>query len=299
VVSPTFIEPQTFASLRGLKLRARHIVEGYLAGLHRSHHRGFSVEFAEHREYAPGDDLRYVDWKLYGRSDKVYVRRYEEETSLTCYLALDISPSMTYRGSGAALSKLEYAEALAAAIAWLVLEQQDAVALATFDNKVRQLLPAAGAAAQLDRVIGVMESSASQHKSAIGQVLHDLAHRLTRRGIVFVVSDFLDGLEPLVAGLAHLVERRHDVNLIQILDPAELDFSFTEPTAFQGLEGLSETRADPQLVRSAYLRELESFCGRLRDECFRRGAHYFQMRTDECPATALATALTVREGSRR
>src|ERR1044071_7134106 len=132
VESLTSIDPQTLAKIQGLRLRARHIVEGYVAGLHRSPYHGFSIEFSEHREYAPGDDLRYVDWKVFGKSDKVYLKQFEDETNLQCYLALDISESMTYRSRGAALSKLEYAQSLAAALAWLVLQQQDAVGLATF-----------------------------------------------------------------------------------------------------------------------------------------------------------------------
>src|SRR3982751_6351121 len=138
--SPAYLSPQTLARLQGLRLRAQHIVEGYVAGLHPSPYQGFSIEFAEHREYAPGDDLRYLDWKVFGRSDKVYLKQYEDETNLICYVALDVSESMTYAGPTAALSKLEYAQSIAAGLSWLVLRQQDAVGLATFDDRVRALI---------------------------------------------------------------------------------------------------------------------------------------------------------------
>src|SRR5262245_54090259 len=194
VESLTSIDPQTLAKLHGLRLRARHIVEGYVAGLHASPYQGFSIEFAEHREYAPGDDLRYVDWKVFGKSDKVYLKQYEDETNLLCYLALDISESMTYRGPGAALSKLEYAQSLAAALAWLVLRQQDAVGLATFDDQIRALVRPAGNPSHLEQILAVMESALGGAKTAAGPIFHELAQRLTKRGVVIVLSDFFDEL---------------------------------------------------------------------------------------------------------
>src|SRR5262245_2925320 len=170
VASPTSIEPQTLAKIQGLRLRARHIVEGYVAGLHRSPYHGFSIEFAEHREYAPGDDLRYVDWKVFGKSDKVYLKQYEDETNLLCYLVVDVSESMTYRGPGTALSKLEYASSVASALAWLVLRQQDAVGLATFDNQIRAMVRPAGNPSHLEQILGVMETATPGKKTAAGPI---------------------------------------------------------------------------------------------------------------------------------
>jgi uncharacterized protein (DUF58 family) len=179
VESLTSIDPRTLAKIQGLRLRARHIVEGYVAGLHRSPYRGFSIEFAEHREYAPGDDLRYVDWKVFGKSDKVYLKQYEDETNLLCYLVLDQSESMTYKSREAVLSKLEYAASLAAALGWLVLRQQDAVGLATFDSQLRTLIRPAGNPSHLEELLHGLESIAPGKKTAAGPIFHDLAQRMT------------------------------------------------------------------------------------------------------------------------
>jgi uncharacterized protein (DUF58 family) len=299
VESLTSIDPRTLAKIQGLRLRARHIVEGYVAGLHRSPYHGFSIEFAEHREYAPGDDLRYVDWKVFGKSDKVYLKQYEDETNLLCYLALDISESMTYRGPGAALSKLEYAQGVAAALAWLVLRQQDAVGLATFDDQIRALVRPAGNPSHLEQLLAVMESARGGAKTAAGPIFHELAQRLTKRGVVIVVSDFFDELSSLAAGLKHFRHRRHDVVLLHVLDPAELDFPFRGPTEFKGLEGLSEVAADPQIIRRAYLRELAAFRESLESECRRQHIDYFLLRTDQPLDAALTQVLAARERSVR
>src|SRR3954467_1727355 len=208
-VSP-LLDPSTLARLQGLGLRARRIVEGYVAGLHRSPYRGFSNEFAEHREYAPGDDLRYLDWKVFGRSDKVYLKQYEDETNLICYVALDVSESMTYAGPTAALSKLEYAQSLAAALAWLVLRQQDAVGLALFDSQIRAMVRAAGNRSHLEQILTVIESASPGKRTAAGPIFHELAQRLTKRGVVVIFSDFFDDLSSIAAGLKLLRHRNHD-----------------------------------------------------------------------------------------
>jgi uncharacterized protein (DUF58 family) len=299
VESLTSIDPQTLAKIHGLRLRARHIVEGYVAGLHRSPYHGFSIEFAEHREYAPGDDLRYVDWKVFGKSDKVYLKQYEDETNLLCYLALDISESMTYRGPGAALSKLEYAQSVAAALAWLVLRQQDAVGLANFDDQIRALVRPAGNPSHLEQILAVMESARGGEKTAAGPIFHELAQRLSKRGVVIVLSDFFDELSSLAAGLKHFRHRQHDVILLHVLDPAELDFPFRGPTEFKGLEGLPEVAADPQVIRRAYLREFAAFRESLESECRRQHIDYFLLRTDQPLDTALTRVLASRQRSVR
>jgi uncharacterized protein (DUF58 family) len=295
VESLTSIEPRMLASLRGLKLRALRIVEGYVAGLHRSPYRGFSTEFAEHREYVPGDDLRYVDWKVYGRSDKVYLKQFADETNLICYLALDISESMTYRGPSSALSKLEYAQCLAAAIAWLVLKQQDAVALATFDSEIRSLARAAGAPSHLDPIVSAIESALPGKRTSAGPIFHELAQRWVKRGVVVVISDCLDDLASLVKGLHHFRHRPHDVILLHVLDAAELEFPFHEPTQFSGLENWPNVEADPPIIRATYLRELARFRQALEHECRRQQIDYFLLRTDEPLDRALTRVLTTRQ----
>lgn len=296
---PTSIEPQTLAKLASLRLRARHLVEGYVAGLHKSPYRGFSIEFAEHREYAPGDDLRYVDWKVFGRTDKVYLKQYEDETNLLCYLVLDVSESMTYQGRGAALSKLQYAQCLAAALAWLVLRQQDAVGLATFDSQIRVTIRPSGNPSHLEQLLAAMEPAAPGRKTAAGPIFHELAQRLTKRGLVIVLSDLLDDLSSLIAGLKHFRHRRHDVVLLHVLDPAELDFPFRGPTEFQGLEGLPAVPADPQVIRRAYLRELAAFRHALEQACRGERIDYFLLRTDQPLDAALRSVLASRERSVR
>lgn len=292
--TPTSLDPRTLAKLRGLSLRARHIVEGYVAGLHKSPYHGFSIEFAEHREYAPGDDLRYVDWKVFGRTDKIYLKQYEDETNLICNLVLDVSESMRYQSRGATLSKLEYAQCLAAAIGWLVLQQQDSVGLATFDSQLRTLIRPSGSPSHLEQLIHVMESAPAGKKTAAGPIFHELAERLTKRGVVIVLSDFFDDVNSLVAGLKHFRHRRHDVVLWHVLDPAEIDFNFAGPTQFKGLENYPEVQADPQVIRRAYLREFAAFQHSLQQACRTQQIDYVQMRTDQPIDVALTSFLAAR-----
>jgi uncharacterized protein (DUF58 family) len=292
--SPTSLDPQALAKLKGLTLRARHIVEGYVAGLHKSPYHGFSIEFAEHRKYEPGDDLRYVDWKVFGRTDKIYLKQYEDETNLICYLLLDVSESMQYKSRAAALSKSEYAQCLAGALTWLVLHQQDAVGLATFDSQIRTLLRASGSPSQLEQILHVMESAQPGSKTAAGPIFHDLAERLTRRGIVIVLSDFFDDVNSLIAGLKHFRHRRHDVVLLHVLDPAEIDFTLSGPTQFQGLEGFPEVQADPAFIRRAYLREFNQFTQSLQQACRAQQIDYVLTRTDQPLDLALTSFLANR-----
>jgi uncharacterized protein (DUF58 family) len=291
----TSLDPRTLAKLSGLALRARHIVEGYVAGLHKSPYHGFSIEFAEHREYAPGDDLRYVDWKVFGRTDKVYLKQYEDETNLICYLVLDVSESMTYQSAGAAMSKLQYAQCLAAALGWLVLKQQDAVGLATFDSQIRAMIRPAGNPSHLEQILQVMEAAVPGKKTAAGPIFHELAQRLTKRGVVIVLSDLFDDVESLAAGLKHFRHRRHDVVLLHVLDPAELDFPFRGPTEFKGLEEFPEVQADPAVIRRAYLRELTAYRQTLEQACRRENIDYFLLRTDQPLDLALTQVLATRQ----
>ena len=253
--------------LHGLELRARRIVEGYVAGLHRSPYHGFSNEFAEHREYAPGDDLRYVDWKVFGKSDRFYLKQFEEETNLLCYLLLDTSESMQYQGPHAPLSKFAYAQCAAAALAYLVLHQRDAVGLVTFDQEIRQLIRPSSNPTQLKQLLHVMEEATAARKTRTGPIFHDLAERLGRRGIVVILSDLFDDVESMLAGLKHLRHRRHDVIVLHVLDPAEIDFPFQQVTMFKGLEALGDVdrrAAEPAgrvSARDSSVREADS--GRL------------------------------------
>lgn len=275
-------------------MRAEHIVEGYVAGLHRSPFQGFSIEFAEHREYAPGDDLRFVDWKVFGKTDRVYLKQYEEETNLIAYLLLDQSESMTYQGQeegkaqggSAPMSKLEYAQTAAAALAYLVLHQQDAVGLATFDDKVRRVIRPSSSPATLNGLLAEMQNVEAKEKTDTGPIFHSLAERLTRRGVVFVFSDLFDDVPSMLAGLKHFRHRRHDVIVCHVLDPAEIDFPFEQPTLFKGLEQLGEVLAEPARLRDAYKEEFDAFCSAVAAGCRSQGADYLLLRTDQ-PLDAL------------
>ncbi|MEZ6057494.1 MAG: DUF58 domain-containing protein [Planctomycetaceae bacterium] len=253
------LDPQVLAAITGLELRARTIVDGHLAGLHRSPRKGFSVEFAEHREYAPGDDLRYLDWKVYGKRDRYYLKQFEEETNLCCHLIVDASESMAYRSAGAALSKWDYASCLAASLAWIILKQQDAVGLVTVDDEIRQLLRPSGQATHLKQILASLEQTIPSRPSSLGTLLHQLAERLPRRGVVILISDLFDDLEAMMQGFKHLKFQGHDVAVLQVIDPAEVSFPFAEPTEFEGLEKSGLAAIDPRSIGDAYRAEFAEF----------------------------------------
>lgn len=275
-----YFDPQTLAKLQTLKLRARHVVEGYVAGSHRSPSHGFSTEFSEHREYAPGDDLRYVDWKAFGRTDKLYLKQFEDETNLVCHIALDASESMWYQGPGAALSKWDFAATAAASLAWLILRQQDAVGLTIYDAAIRTHLRASSHAAHLQHLLQAMESSTPRPATSTGRVLHELAERLERRGLVILLSDLLDDAAALTVGLKHLQHRRQEVIVVHILDAAEIDFPFHGPTMFRGLERASSLLTDPRAVRRAYQDQLQKFLRQVQGTILDQGMDYVLVRND-------------------
>ena len=289
-----YLNPQVLARLEGLELRARLIVEGYVSGVHRSPYHGFSIEFAEHREYAPGDDLRYLDWKVFGRTDKFYLKQFEEETNLVCSLLLDTSESMRYQSAKAAMSKLEYAQCAGAALAYLVLQQQDSVGLVTFDREVRALVRPSSNPSHLKQILQVIEESVPERKTATGPIFHDLAERLKKRGIVVILSDLFDDVESMMAGLKHFRHRRHEVILMHVLDPAELEFPFGDVTLFRGLEQWPDVVVEPRALRQAYLREFEDFLRRVKKGCRVHRIDYVPMRTDQSLEVVLSNYLASR-----
>ena len=242
-----YLDPLTLAKVRGLELQARLVVEGYLSGMHKSPYHGFSVEFAQHREYVPGDDIKHVDWKVYGRTGRFYLKQYEEETNLVCWLLVDVSESMRY-GSGP-VSKYDYACMAAAALAYLILQQQDSVGLVTFDNQVRQFLKPSSQPSHLKEIVHVMNQGAAHEKTSLAPIFHDLAERINRRSIVVLLSDLFDDVPTILAGLKHLRHKRHEVVVLHVLDGAELDFPFQEATLFRGLEQYPELLTDPRALR--------------------------------------------------
>jgi uncharacterized protein (DUF58 family) len=288
-----YLDPQTLASREGLDLQARMVVEGYVAGMHPSPYQGFSVEFAEHREYVPGDDIRHVDWKVWSKTDKLYLKQYEEETNLLLYLLLDTSESMAY-ASGRNVTKLQYAQFVAAALGYMILQQQDSVGLVVFDDAARRYLRPAGQASQLKELLHLMDLTPARAKSDLGQVFHDLAERFKKRGVVAILSDLFDEPARIMSGLKHFRHRRHEVIVFHILDPAELEFPFRSTTLFKGLEGMPEVLTEPHALRRAYQAELGAFLTELEKGCRMIDIDYVPLRTDQSLDVPLSSYLASR-----
>jgi len=252
-----FLDPAVIARLGSMELKARTVVEGFLSGLHRSPYKGFSVEFAEYRQYLPGDDLSTLDWKVYARSDRYYVKKFEEETNLECQLLLDVSASMTYRG-GAAMSKIDYGSVLAASLAYLMNRQRDATGLIEFDERITNRLPASARPGHVHSIMLALEKVTPGRKSDVGRPLHQLAEALGKRSLAVVISDLLDDPERVVRGLRHLRFRGTDVIVFQVLDPHEIHFPFRGAARFTDVESDDVVTADPARVREGYLEALGS-----------------------------------------
>lgn len=287
-----YLDPLALAKVRGLELQARYIVEGYLSGMHKSPYHGFSVEFAQHREYVPGDDIKHVDWKVYGRTERFFLKQYEEETNLVCWLLLDVSESMKY-GSGP-VTKYDYACLTAAALAYLILHQRDSVGLVTFDEQVRHFLKPSSQPSQLKDLVRIMNQGVGREKTRLGPLFHELAERLSRRALVMILSDCFDEVDDLLSGFQHLRYNRHEVIVFHVLDAAERDFPFQEATLFRGLEQWPELLTDPRSLRQSYLKAVEEFISQLQRGCRAQNMDYVPLRTDSSLAVALSSYLAHR-----
>ena len=289
-----YIDPKTLAKIDRLELEARQVVEGYLAGRHRSPRHGFAVEFAQHREYAPGDDIKHIDWKVYGRTERYHLKQYEQETNLVAWMLVDASESMAY-GSGTR-TKFDTACVTAAAMSHLVLQQADSVGLATTADGVRQFLRPSGQMNQLREAVRVLASGPHGGPSNIGRALGEVATRTGRRGVAFVFSDLLDDVPDILAGLQRLRYQKHEVVVFHTLDAAELDFPFRHTTLFKGLEGLPEILTDPQGVRESYLKALGEHTAAIEAGCRGMEIDYIRLRTDADIGHDLAAYLQKRSG---
>jgi len=288
-----FLDPAVIARLGTMELKARTVVEGFLSGLHRSPFRGFSVEFAEYRQYMPGDDLSTLDWKVYARSDRHYLKKFEEETNLECHLLLDVSGSMAYRG-GAPMSKLEYGSVLAASLAFLMNRQRDATGLIAFDERIAFRLPASARPGHLHALLLALDRLQPGTRSDVGRPLHQLAEALLKRSLVVLISDLLDGPDGAIKGLRHLKSRGTDVVVFQVLDPNELTFPFRGASRFRDLESADEVTADPATVRAEYLRELAGLTLRYDRELRGAGIDYVQLDSSQPLDFALLSYLSAR-----
>lgn len=268
VITPQYkyLDPSALGKLKNLSLAARTVVEGYFSGMHKSPHKGFSVEFVEHREYTPGVDPRHIDWRVYGRRDKLYVKQYEEETSMRCYVLLDKSNSMGYSSDGQ-MTKLEYGSYLAASIAYLMALQHDSVGLITFDEDVTQHVPPRQGPAQLKIFMQLLENTEAGAETSLAATFHQLAEMIKRRSLVVIISDLFDDPGDLVSALKHFRHRKHDVIVFQTLDPTELSFPFDDFSRIVDMETGREITADPQAFQASYLQELDRFLNEVRGGC--------------------------------
>jgi uncharacterized protein (DUF58 family) len=272
------LDPSAVERFGRLELLARLVVEGVMSGLHRSPFKGFSVEFAEHRQYGPGDEIRHIDWRAFGKTDRYYVKEYEEETNLKAYLVVDTSGSMGY--AGRTVSKLEYARQLAAGLAYLMISQRDAVGLITFDSAVRSMIPALSAPSHFSILCKSLSDAHVGGEAPLSGILHSLAERIRRRGLVIILSDGFDKLDDLTSALRHLRHRRHEVIFFHVLAPEEEEFPFRRPARFRNLENQDHRLlVDPAAMRKAYLEKFHAFCAALTENTRAMGADFHKAST--------------------
>ena len=289
----SLFDPTTLAKYGRLSLIARNVVQGFLSGVHKSPYKGFSVEFAEHRQYYPGDEIRHIDWRAYGKTDRYYIKEHEEETNLHAHLLVDASGSMAYKGK--TISKFQYAQYLAASLAYLMLHQRDAVGLVVHDHQLRTMLPPRSSSKQLMQILHTLEKTVPGGETHLAPLWDRLAGQLRARGMLLIFSDCFDQVNQLIHALRHLRHRRHEIMLFHILAPEELEFPFTKRTQFRHLEIADDLRlVDPSGVRAAYLKNFETFCQTLRIQASNLQIDYHQMRTDEPVDRALGIYLMKR-----
>jgi uncharacterized protein (DUF58 family) len=284
-----FLHPETIARISRLDLRARHVVEGFISGMHKSPFFGHSVEFVQHREYVAGDDIRHLDWKVWSKTDRFYIKQYEEETNLRCQLVVDVSESMHY-GRGP-LNKYAYASTIAACLGYLILRQQDAAGLVTFDEDVRQIVPSRSQQTHIDAIVNALHVSRPRQKTDFEKILRRVAAATPNRGMIILVSDLLADRPPLFRGLEMLRHRRHDVLVFHVLDDDELSFPFAGTTRFEGMEELPHLVCDPRALRDGYLEALEEYLVEVRRGCARQGIDYAQVKTSDYLDAVLARFL--------
>jgi len=296
-----YLQPDVVSKLANMELRAHMVVEGFITGMHKSPYHGFSVEFAEHRQYMPGDEIRSIDWKVFGKTDRYYIKQYEEETNLKSYIILDASASMSFAsdtGAGKAgkrISKLQYASYLVAALSYLMVQQRDAVGLTVYDTDIRLTLPPHATKANLRRILIELENLTAGHSTGTATALHKMAERISRRGLVIVVSDLLDDPAVVMTALRHFRHHHHDVLVMQVLDPLERSFAFGGDAVFKDLETSEELSTQPFHIRREYQREMNAFLERYKRECRENHIDYILLDTSTPFDTALFQYLNRRK----
>lgn len=289
----SYIDPQSLMQIQSLELRAKSVVEGFFTGLHRSPFQGFSVEFTEYRQYSPGDDLRYLDWKLFARSDRYYIKRFEDETNLRCHILIDNSQSMSF--GTLPYTKADYAKTLAATLCYFLTTQRDAVGLLRFSDGVDEFIPARYRVGQLRRILVSLERTPEGTASGIIKALEETAERVRKRGMFVVLSDFLTDVDELQSRLGYLRSGGNEVVVFQLFDPAEITFDFKEPALFYDVESQRELYIDPQQARAEYQRRMNEHLGNVSAMCQQLGIHFAQLRTDQPIEMALVDFLQTRQ----
>ena len=280
-----YLTPEVVSRLKNMQLRARLVVEGFIAGLHKSPYHGFSAEFTQHRPYMPGDPLKIIDWRVYGRTNKFFVKQFEDETNLKAYLLLDCSASMNYTSGG--VTKHEYAAYLSSALTYLLLQQRDAVGLLTYDDKIRSYLPPRSIQGYMNRILGELENSVPGGETDIGSILHTTAERLKKRGLVILISDLLDEPESILGGLKHFRHDGHEVLVFHLLDPVEKTFSFRGNLLFHDVETGEKMPASPEHLQEAYREEFKNYLKEIESGCREHRIDYILFDTAEPFDTAL------------
>jgi uncharacterized protein (DUF58 family) len=295
-----YLDPRTLARIGALDLRARLIVEGLMTGMHRSPYQGISVEFAQHRPYVSGDDIRHVDWKVFGRSDKVYLKQYQEETNLHLLLIVDASESMgfgTVNAQGATWSKYDHATAIAASLAYMAIQQQDSVGLAIFDQTLSRYFKPSNSPGQWKVVVNELQQVPRWNKTNTGKILDQLAEKLTHRSLIVLLSDFFDDAAGIQKGLRHLRHKKHELMVFQILDPAEIEFPYEDVTLFKGLEERGELLTEPRALREGYLEQLRLFTDELKRICRGMNIDFQRFNSGDSLEVPLSQFLATRAAS--
>ena len=295
--SLSLLDPRALARISRMELVARQVMDGYVQGMHRSPHIGFALDFAQHRPYVPGDDIKRIDWRVYAKADRYYIKQYEVSTNLRAHVVLDASGSMAYRGANDAMSKFRYAQFVAACLSYLVLHQQDSAGLVTFDTAVRQFIPAKSNATHLMRLLRTLDETRAEKESGIAPILHEVAERVPRRGMVIIVSDLFDKADALVEAMHHLRHRRHEVLLLQVMADDELAFPFRKWSLFENLERAGDrTRLDPAMMRAAYLENVSRHLKTIRDAAGKLNLSHVLLNTSQPFDAALMNYLAARVG---
>jgi uncharacterized protein (DUF58 family) len=291
------LQPEALSRISRLEVRARHVVEGFLSGLHRSPYFGQSVEFVQHREYVPGDDFRRIDWKVWSKTDKYYIKQYEEDTNLRTTLLVDLSESMLF-GTGP-LSKYEYGCTIAAALSYLLLRQQDSVGLIAFDQEIRSRVPPRSKQNHLHAILAALDAESPAKKTSLYDILRETAEAQAKRGMIVLISDLFVDRDGLFKGLKLLRHRGHDVLILHVMDDEELDFNYAGTTKFEGMEAMGDLICDPRALREGYLEAVNTFLEELRRHCAKNTIDFQTIRTSEHLDAALAHYLNHRIGMRQ